>query len=330
MQQGVATAADVRLVSFSVDPEYDTPAVLREYADKYGAGASWLFITGEKAAIFKLSVDGFHLAAQDNPDAATMPEQGPVIHSTKFVLVDPQAQIRGYYDSTDPESVRQLLRDVETVRREKIRHKTQDTRRKTSSGNGEIGKPGNSATLILLCSRFPVSPSLLNLGSWVLGLGSSLSLLSLESWVLGLGSSLLPTVNATLNATSAFLLVLGYMFIRRRNVAAHRVCMVSAFVTSTLFLVSYLTYHYYHGSQHFHGQGWIRTVYFTVLTSHTILAAVIVPLVLVTLVRALRERFDQHRKIARWTLPIWMYVSVTGVIIYWMLYRRDDLNLWAR
>jgi len=131
----------------------------------------------------------------------------------------------------------------------------------------------------------------------------------------------LPAVNATLNATSTMLLMVGYVFIRRHRVAAHRACMISAFVTSTLFLVSYLTYHYHHGSEPFRGQGWIRAVYFTILISHTILAASIVPLALVTLSRALKERFDKHRRIARWTLPLWLYVSVTGVIVYWMLYQ---------
>ena len=129
-----------------------------------------------------------------------------------------------------------------------------------------------------------------------------------------------PTIDAILNATSAVLLTLGYVFIRRKNVGAHKVCMISAVVTSTLFLVFYLTYHYYHGTTRFTGQGAVRSVYFAILGSHTVLAALIVPLVLATLYRALRERFDLHKRIARWTLPLWLYVSVTGVLVYWMLY----------
>jgi len=132
--------------------------------------------------------------------------------------------------------------------------------------------------------------------------------------------SYLPTVNAALNSASALLLVAGYLFIRNKKVLAHKLCMLSAFTTSTLFLISYLSYHYQVGSVPFKGQGWIRTVYFTVLISHTILAVTIVPLVLVTLTRALKGSFDRHKRIARWTLPIWLYVSVTGVIVYWMLY----------
>ena len=129
-----------------------------------------------------------------------------------------------------------------------------------------------------------------------------------------------PTIDAILNATSAVLLTLGYIFIRRKNVGAHKLCMISAVVTSTLFLVFYLTYHYYHGTTRFTGQGAVRLVYFAILGSHTVLAAVIVPLVLTTLYRALRERFELHKRIARWTLPLWLYVSVTGVVVYWMLY----------
>lgn len=132
--------------------------------------------------------------------------------------------------------------------------------------------------------------------------------------------SALPALNATLNATCALLLGAGFLFIRRRKILAHKICMGSAFTVSVLFLVSYLTYHYHVGSVKFEGQGWIRPVYFAILISHTILAAVILPLALVTLSRALAARFDKHVKIARWTLPIWLYVSVTGVVVYWLLY----------
>ncbi len=131
----------------------------------------------------------------------------------------------------------------------------------------------------------------------------------------------LPTVNAILNATSAVLLGTGYRFIRRRQIKAHKLCMVAAFGTSTLFLISYLTYHYHVGSRPFQGQGWVRPLYFAILISHTILAAVIVPLALITLYRAWKAAFAKHVRVARWTLPIWLYVSVTGVIIYVMLYQ---------
>jgi uncharacterized membrane protein YozB (DUF420 family) len=129
-----------------------------------------------------------------------------------------------------------------------------------------------------------------------------------------------PVINATLNGTSAALLLAGRWQIKRGRMAAHRAFMLTAVCTSTLFLASYLYYHWHVGSVHFQGQGWSRPVYFSILISHTILAATIVPLVIITLSRALRERFDRHRAIARWTYPLWLYVSVTGVVIYFMLY----------
>jgi len=131
----------------------------------------------------------------------------------------------------------------------------------------------------------------------------------------------LPHLNACLNGTSAVLLFSGYSFIRSGKVAAHRACQVSALVVSLLFLASYLTYHYHHGTTRFQGTGLARPIYFAILTSHTILAIVIVPLVALTFYRALRQDFARHRRIARITLPLWLYVSITGVIVYLMLYR---------
>jgi uncharacterized membrane protein YozB (DUF420 family) len=131
----------------------------------------------------------------------------------------------------------------------------------------------------------------------------------------------LPALNAVLNATSAALLAYGYSRIRGGDVTGHRRAMIAALVSSGLFLVSYLYYHFHVGSVRFQGTGAIRTVYFTILLTHTVLAAAIVPLVLVTVTRALRGRLEAHRRVARWTLPLWGYVSVTGVVIYWMLYR---------
>jgi uncharacterized membrane protein YozB (DUF420 family) len=135
--------------------------------------------------------------------------------------------------------------------------------------------------------------------------------------------SIFPVINATLNGCSAVLLVTGRALIARGKIAAHRAVMLTAFGTSSLFLVSYVYYHWPHhgGIVYFRGTGWSRPVYFTILTSHTILAVMIVPMVLITLSRALRQRFDGHRAIARWTFPLWLYVSVTGVVIYLMLYR---------
>jgi uncharacterized membrane protein YozB (DUF420 family) len=137
----------------------------------------------------------------------------------------------------------------------------------------------------------------------------------------------LPVINACLNGLSAGFLSAGYCFIRRKNQIAHRKCMLAAFATSSLFLACYLTYHGYlayylhRGPTVFKNPAWFRPIYLTILLTHTLLAAVIVPLALVTLWRALRQRFDRHRKIARWTWPLWMYVSLTGVLIYLLLYQ---------
>jgi putative membrane protein len=135
-----------------------------------------------------------------------------------------------------------------------------------------------------------------------------------------LNYSVLPAVNATLNSLSFVLLVSGFVLIRRRNIRLHKACMLAALSTSALFLVSYVAYHIHVGHVRFGGLGAVRTVYLTILGTHSILAAAIVPLALVTVTRALRGRFSRHRAIARWTLPIWLYVSVTGVVVYLMLY----------
>ena len=132
--------------------------------------------------------------------------------------------------------------------------------------------------------------------------------------------TLLPALNALLNATAAVLLGIGWILIRRKRIRQHRRVMIAAFSVSVLFLISYLTYHAKFGAKHYTGQGPVRALYFAILLTHTVLAAAIVPLALVTLNRALSARYDKHRAIARWTLPIWMYVSVTGVVVYFMLY----------
>jgi uncharacterized membrane protein YozB (DUF420 family) len=135
-----------------------------------------------------------------------------------------------------------------------------------------------------------------------------------------MNDSLLPHLNAALNAASGLLLLAGLYFIMRGRVRAHRACMLSALAVSGLFLVSYVVYHAQYGSVKFQGQGLARPVYFFILVTHVILAAAIVPLVFVTARRALRADFVRHRRIARWTYPLWLYVSVTGVVVYWMLY----------
>ena len=135
-----------------------------------------------------------------------------------------------------------------------------------------------------------------------------------------MSASVLPTLNACLNATAAVAIVTGVLAIRRRRVAVHRAAMLTAFAVSTVFLVSYLVYHYQAGSKRFEGPGWLRVVYLAILLTHTVLAVAIVPLVVTTLYRALTRQFARHVPLARWTFPLWLYVSVTGVVVYWMLY----------
>jgi uncharacterized membrane protein YozB (DUF420 family) len=135
-----------------------------------------------------------------------------------------------------------------------------------------------------------------------------------------IGISDLATVNATLNGTAAILIGSGFYFIKQKNIQAHKACMVAAVVVSSLFLTSYLIYHYNVGNVRFTKQGWIRDVYFPLLLTHTVLAAVALPMVLRTLFLATKRRFPAHVRIAKWTFPVWMYVSVTGVVVYLLLY----------
>jgi putative membrane protein len=136
---------------------------------------------------------------------------------------------------------------------------------------------------------------------------------------IGFDLKILPALNASLNFTTALLLLTGFYFIRNRKIHSHRLCMITAFCFSALFLISYVTYHTLTEPTSYGGEGIMRTIYFAILITHIVLAAAIVPLVLITLVRGLQEKFDRHRKIARWTFPLWLYVSITGVVVYLML-----------
>jgi uncharacterized membrane protein YozB (DUF420 family) len=133
--------------------------------------------------------------------------------------------------------------------------------------------------------------------------------------------NIFPALNASLNGISAVLITSGRLLIRKQRVRLHRACMIVAVAASTLFLVSYLYYHAHVRSVHFPGQGWVRPLYFSILISHTLLAATVVPLVILSLNYGLRQKFDRHRRISRWTFPVWLYVSITGVVVYVMLYQ---------
>lgn len=274
LQADLTELEDVKFVSFSVDPERDTPERLRLYADSFGAGPNWYFLTGDRTAIYDMCLQGFRLAVADQRKAAGEPlddsmaaEPPPkrdaseyehmILHSTKFVLVDGDGRIRGYYDGTDGERIDTLERAVHALAR--------DTR---------------------------LSPNI----------------------------AILPAVNATLNASCTLLLLVAFAAIKLRNIRLHVTLMLAGCITSALFLAGYVTYHAFAGATRFTADGPIRYVYYVVLLTHVVLAAAIVPLVITTLYRALRRQFDRHRRIARITYPLWLYVSVTGVWIYWMLY----------
>jgi protein SCO1 len=268
------------LVSISVDPEHDTPAVLKEYADRFGASPDrWWFLTGPKPATYDLVHNGFKLALAESTTADRDQGAETIAHSDRLALVD-HGRVVGFFETTDPIALDELV--------------ARATR------------------------------------------------LAQPRWV-----HVLPTVNASLNALCALLLVAGWLFIRSRPGArsahssrhpdaepptrtgpldrpgarAHVACMLSAVATSALFLTCYLVYHYQAGSMPFRHVGPIRWVYFTILLSHTALATFgVVPLVSLTLLRAVRRDFANHARIAQVTFPIWVYVSVTGVIIYLLLY----------
>lgn len=246
---------DVRLASVTVDPEHDTPEVLRDYAERFGADASrWWFLTGEPDAVRALVLDGFALPLAENPEIPPDSEEFErFAHAERLALVDVGNRIVGYYDAADPAKVEALA--------------------------AEARRLGGKA------------------------------------WV-----RKLPSVNAGLNATSAGLLAVAWLFVLRGRRRIHGALMTAALIVSAAFLACYLVYHYHVGSVAYRGTGVARYVYFTILISHVTLAVVMLPPLLLAVYRAARRQFDRHRRVASLTFPIWMYVSVTGVVVYFMLY----------
>jgi protein SCO1/2/putative membrane protein len=272
--QGRLEGTDVLLVSISVDPEHDTPAVLADYAKRFGAiPGRWWFLTGDRDAIYEMIASRFHLTALTNPAPDPDGKDEAIVHSDRLALVD-HGKIVGLYDSQEPKALDDLI--AEARRR------------------------------------------------------------ALPAWV-----RTLPAVNASLNGLCTVLLLVGWALIRRpvarRAVPplssaseairspitrGHVVVMALAFTAAAVFLGSYLCYHYFAGSVKFRGGGAIQWIYLTILLSHIVLAGLgVAPLALLILYRALRGDFARHARLARLTLPIWLYVSITGVVIYLMLYR---------
>lgn len=245
----------VRFVIFSVDPDHDTPAELRRFAETNRMdfeGCDWL--TGGSREEMQRIAHGFLQRAGR--------EGEEILHSEHFVLVDRYGRLRGSVPVVEPESLRKREQGLDDLER--------------------------GLRMLLAERELPVRK--------------------------------LPAVNAGLNATSAVFLCLGLAFIKAKRPGAHRACMLAALAVSGVFLVSYLTLHHYVGSTPYRGEGWKRSAYFVLLTSHSLLAGLTVPLAGITVARAFRGAFERHKALARVTFPVWLYVSVTGVAVYFVLY----------
>lgn len=272
LQSDLSRHPDVRLVTFTVDPDRDTPEELRQYAEHYHANPErWLFLTGKEDVLYKLFNQGFKLYVGKKPEKEQKPGD-EIAHTNSLVVVDRAGHIRGYYDGRQGEFSTEAEFEANLHR---LSHQT-----------------------IQLATRQGEGPDF-------------------------------PALNASLNALSAALLIAGYVAIRLRLVRVHTNCMLSALVVSVVFLGCYLYYHLViRGGQptRFEDQApyapaWVAQLYLGILISHTLLAAVTPPLALYTAYQGLRGRIGRHVRVARWTYPIWLYVSVTGVVVYWMLYR---------
>lgn len=298
----------VQLVTFTVDPENDRPEVLRRYADALGADRrQWWFLTGEKSDVYGLIQRGFGQLVQELFGADRRPGY-EVVHTTNVVHVDAVGRIRGSYDATDQADLVSLQRALISGRIEKQRDPV-----------AQVAIPRAASQLISTAVENEQTPAAVPAGSTSTGEVESGE--TVPAWV-----ESLPAVNAGLNSVATLLLIGGFVLIRRGQRTAHRNVMLAAFAVSVLFLSTYLLYHFslqhYTGeaSRKFSGSGGIRTVYFIILISHILLAAVVPVLAIWAIRLGLKGRFEAHRRIARVTYPVWVYVSVTGVIIYGMLY----------
>jgi protein SCO1/2/putative membrane protein len=254
LQRRLGKQHDVVLVSFTVDPEHDTPEVLKAYASQKGADPDqWLFLTGDKTALDRLIVESFHqgVARAGSTDG----KDYDVTHSSSLVVVDHMGRFRGYINGTEPQDLPRL------------------------------------------CVKL--------------------------QWLVLARYYYFPTINAALNGLSGVFLLLGLLAIKRRALAAHKAFMLTALGVSAAFLACYLYYHFgiLEGRPSgYPGRDWTYPVYLGVLISHSLLAVVVAPLALITAYRGLRGQLARHVRLARWTMPIWFYVSATGVLVYWMRY----------
>jgi protein SCO1/2 len=277
LQKDLAGYPEVRLVTFTVDPEHDDPGELARYAEHYGADPErWLFLTGKEKDVYDLMEMGFRVARPIQNQGKERTPGNEVIHTQDLVVVDAAGRVRGWFPG---------LRD-------------------NRLSDPEAEYQTNLKKLRRLVGHLAYRPP---------------AYLPQD----------IPALNAALNAAAGLFLLLGYAAIRLRRVLLHAGCMLTALAVSALFLTSYLYYHLVvkHGQptsfadEAIGAPEWMRYVYYAVLLTHTVLAAVVAPLALATAYLGLRGRLKRHVRLARWTLPLWLYVSVTGVVVYWMLYR---------
>ena len=293
---------NVRLVTFTVDPGHDTPEVLADYAARYQADPErWWFLTGDKDVIYRLIRRSFRMIVDDED-----PRRAPgfeVVHSTEIMYVDSKGVVRGRYNAQNDVAMaklrRVLLGKSDPQDDAVIKEGEANERRQA-----ELQRQAEAAAHRRLQEE-----------------DAAAALARVPEWVLRL-----PAVNASLNGLATVLLFTGWVLIKSHKPGAHKAVMLTAFGVSTAFLACYLIYHFqlHHytgsGSRKFQGQGAIRIVYFPLLASHILLAFGVAVLAPMTIYRGLRSQWERHKRLARVTFPIWLYVSVTGVIIYFMLY----------
>lgn len=283
---------DVRLVTFTVDPERDTTEVLTRYADTFRADPErWLFLTGDKNEIYHLIHNSFKMPVQETLGEDRKPGF-EIIHSTNIMHVGADGVVKGKYNAASDEEMVRLRRTL--------------LGQPVAPAGGEAGSNADGGEGPTETSPTPGSET---------ADSDSETAPSRPAWV-----AQLPAVNASLNGLATLLLIAGYVLIKSGKVNAHKTAMLSAFAASIVFLACYLVYHYYAGSKRFEGSGAIRAIYLSILVTHILLAAAVPILAIITIRRGLRAEWESHKRIARITFPIWLYVSVTGVIIYAMLY----------
>lgn len=330
---------DFRLVTITVDPNHDTPEVLSQYAELMGADPEkWLFLTGDQKEIFHLIEKSFLMPVEENVGPARKPGF-EVIHTTNVMLVGPDGRVLQKFNAVNDAEMAELRREVRKLVKAESKDKTDSKKKAEAPAKEEpkpVAKPPAKAGMISLSTLLlplllaqsetesapaaPTEPVVVETET-VETVTKAAPTGQAPDWVMQL-----PTVNAALNGLATILLMVGYGFIRKGEREKHKKTMLTAFGTSVLFLVFYLIYHFalqsYTGdaSRKFQGEGLIRPVYYFILITHVVLAAAVPVLAWMTIRRGLKQQWEAHRRIAKITFPIWLYVSITGVVIYFMLY----------